>query len=324
MTSEHLRYRSDILNTQVITRNTGKRLGIVRELLVDIDRREVVALGLRDNMLSFTGLPRFMFLDRIRQIGDVILVDDDSVIEDVDVDAYSSLVNHEVITEAGQPLGKVRGFKFDMEDGKVLSLIISAIGYPQIPEQLVSTYELPVDEIISSGPNRLIVFEGAEERVNQLTVGVLERIGIGVPPWERDEEEEYLMPTTRPENQLGTGVRIPTSQPVRASAPAIQETWDEDDWGGSEPAPLRRRQAEPAYYYEDEEEDNWSDASNNRQQAAYAEPAPYDEPRYADEYDDYEEDAWADSSPSPEPYQAPAVNIPEKAKMPEYEEEAGY
>jgi len=43
-------------------------------------------------------------------------------------------------------------------------------------EQVLSTYELPIEEIVSSGPNRLIVFEGAEERVTQLTVGLLERL----------------------------------------------------------------------------------------------------------------------------------------------------
>jgi len=36
-------------------------------------------------------------------------------------------------------------------------------------------------------------------------VGVLERLGIGRPPWEREEEEAYYTPAARPENQLGTG-----------------------------------------------------------------------------------------------------------------------
>ena len=58
MTSEQIRQRSDILNTQVITRDTGKRVGVVKELLVDIDQRKVVALGLRDNLLSIAGMPR--------------------------------------------------------------------------------------------------------------------------------------------------------------------------------------------------------------------------------------------------------------------------
>jgi len=321
MTSEHIRHRSDIINTQVITRDTGKRLGVVRDLLVDIDRREVVALGLRENILEIAGMPRFMFLDRIRQFGDVILVDDDTVIEDIDVDAYNRLINCQVVTETGQPLGKVRGFKFTMSDGKVESLTLAALGYPQIPEQAISTYELAIDEIISSGPDRLIVFEGAEERLNQMTVGLLERMGIGAPPWERDEEEgSYMTPATRPENQLGTGSRV-VAQPLRTSAPVVQETWNDDDW--SEPEPIRRKQVEPAYYYEDEE-DNWSDTSQpKRAKAAYLETEPYDNSRYDD--DDYyeEEDAWADTR-TPEPYKPQRLNIPEKAKTPEYEEEAGY
>ena len=44
MRSELIRQRSDVLNTQVITRNNGKRLGVIKELLVDIDRRKIVAL----------------------------------------------------------------------------------------------------------------------------------------------------------------------------------------------------------------------------------------------------------------------------------------
>ncbi|MFN6236659.1 PRC-barrel domain-containing protein, partial [Microcystis sp.] len=52
MITENSRLRSEFLNTQVITRNTGKKLGVVKDILVDIDQREVVALGLRDNILS--------------------------------------------------------------------------------------------------------------------------------------------------------------------------------------------------------------------------------------------------------------------------------
>ena len=92
MTTEQNRQRSDILNTQVVTIDTAKRLGVVKELLVDIDRREVVALGLRDNLLALAGMPRYMLLSSIRRVGDTILVDDEDVIEDVEVEAYSTLI----------------------------------------------------------------------------------------------------------------------------------------------------------------------------------------------------------------------------------------
>jgi len=177
MASEAIRQRSDILGTLVVTRDSGKKLGVVSQLWVDIDQREVVALSLRPNLLY--GTPQPMLLTSIRQVGDVILVDDEDVIEDIDTEIYSSLINSEVITESGELLGKVRGFKFDVDDGKVTSLIIASIGLPLIPDQVVSTYELPIEEIVSSGPDRLIVFEGSEDRLIQLSVGVLERLGIG-------------------------------------------------------------------------------------------------------------------------------------------------
>ena len=89
--SDRLWLRSELMGTQVITRDSGRRLGVVGEVVVDIDRREVVALGLRDNPLTrfLPGLPRWMPLDSIRQVGDVILVDStDSLAEGFNPERY--------------------------------------------------------------------------------------------------------------------------------------------------------------------------------------------------------------------------------------------
>lgn len=330
MATEQIRQRSDLLGTQVITRDRGKRLGVVSQLWVDIDRREVVAVSLRENILAIAGIPRFMYLSNVREIGDVILVDDESVIEDeLDVEAYSNLINSEVITETGEPLGRVRGFKFETESSKVVSLIIASLGLPQIPDQFISTYELPIEEVVSSGPNRLIVFEGAEQRLQQLTVGVLERIGLGQAPWEREEEADYYPKAISPANQLGAGEPIrPPEARIRTAEPVVEAAWDEDEqW--EQPVvrpPARQAQATPVY--DDYEEDNWGNEEEYEEE--------YDEPPYvrAEEYrkvertpeydyEDVEADAWADDE-APKPYKPPRINIPEKTKTPEYEEEAGY
>lgn len=335
MTSEQICQRSDILGTQVITRDRGKRLGVVSQLWVDIDRREVVAIGLRDNIFAVAGMPRFMFLTNVSEIGDVLLVEDESAIEDdVDVEVYSILINSEVITETGELLGRVRGFRFDPEDGKLVSIIIASLGIPQIPEQVLSTYDLGIEEIVSSGPNRLIVFEGSEERLRQLSVGLLERVGLGQAPWERDEEEQgyYPKPVATP-NQLGPGVRIPAPEMrSKVAQPALEEVpWDEDSqW--KRPAarqPMRPVQPAPVNDYDEYEEDNWGgeedDYEEEYEEKEYARPESYrKEPVVQYEYeDDVEADAWADDE-APKPYKAPRVNIPEKTKTPEYEEEAEY
>ncbi|EKQ70039.1 hypothetical protein OsccyDRAFT_0299 [Leptolyngbyaceae cyanobacterium JSC-12] len=321
MASEEIRQRSDLLGTMVVTRNTGKKLGVVSQLWVDIDQQKVVALSLRPNLLY--GTPQPMLLSSIRQIGDVILVDDEDVIEDIDTEAFSSLINCEVITETGELLGKVRGFKFDVDDGAVVSLIIASVGLPLIPDQVVSTYELSIDEIVSSGPDRLIVFEGSEERMVQLSVGVLERLGIGRPPWERDDDEAYIAPV-RTDNQLGTGLKTPVNTPVRQREAVVQETWDEDNWGEPEPRQLRQERRAELYYDAADEGDNWSEANAKDDYATPYEPGEYSDDyddQYDDKYDDLEDDAWADRES--QTYKAPRVNIPEKTKTPEYEEE-GY
>ncbi|MDE5089537.1 MAG: photosystem reaction center subunit H, partial [Trichodesmium sp. St16_bin2-tuft] len=95
-----------------------------------------------------------------------------------------------------------------------------------------------------------------------------------------------------------------------------------DDYYESEPvASPSPRQVRPEptnndYY----EEDNWGDSD-----ARY----DYEEDRYEEkeykatteyEYDEeIEKDAWADDE-TPKSYQAPRVNIPQKTKVPEYED----
>jgi sporulation protein YlmC with PRC-barrel domain len=186
-------------------------LGVVGEVVVDIDRREVVALGLRDNPLTrfLPGLPRWMPLDRIRQVGDVILVDSaDSLSEGFSPDRYSRVINCQVITESGQTLGRVLGFSFDIETGELTTLVMGAVGVPLLGEGVLSTWEIPVDEIVSSGADRIIVYEGAEDKLKQLSSGVLEKLGVGGPSWEEQERERYRVNIVPVENQLSSGQAV--------------------------------------------------------------------------------------------------------------------
>lgn len=342
MTSEQTIRRSDILNTQVITRDNGKRIGIVSQIWVDIEQREVVALSLKDSLISVSGIPRYMYLNSINQIGDVVLVDNEDVIEDIDPESYTNLMNWEVITETGDILGKVRGFKFDGISGKMMTIQFASIGLPQIPDRFLSTYELSIEEIVSTGPNRLIVFEGAEERVQQLTVGLLESLGIGKASWEKDDDIYSAPKAIRPENQLPSGIPLEAPrQKIRQPEPVVREEWDEDYYEEEirQPAPPARKvmEARPyesesvRYEEDDDEDDNWSDSTEKdtydkpKYEAPKYEPPKYEPPKstppvakvYEEYDDDVESDAWEEAPKQP-------LNIPkkekEKEKQPEYEE----
>jgi sporulation protein YlmC with PRC-barrel domain len=256
--SDRLWLRSELMGTQVITRDTGRRLGVVGEVMVDIDRREVVALGLRDNPLTrfLPGLPRWMPLERIRQVGDVILVDSaDSLEEGFDPDRFSKVINCQVITESGAQLGRVLGFSFDVETGELTTLVIGALGVPLLGEGVLSTWELPVGEIVSSGTDRIIVYEGAEEKLKQLGTGLLEKLGIGGSSWEQEERERYRGAAVPAENQLPAGQ--PSQLEQRRIQPAASRSFQpEEEFDYVELEERRVREPLRQRRYLDEEEDN--------------------------------------------------------------------
>ena len=327
MTSEPIRQRADLINTQVIAKDTGKRLGIVKDLLVDIDSREVVALGLRDGLLAAPGgLVKYMYLSSAEKMGDVILVPNDDAIEDIEPELYSNLINCEVITETGDMLGKVRGFKFSSDDGKLTSIIIAAIGIPLIPDNVISTYEFSIDEVVSSGPNRLIVFEGSEERLEQLSVGFLERIGLGKAPWE--DEYSYRPAVIRPENQLAAGTPIAAPAPVIRAAPPVRQTiWEDENWQEVQAAtPPKQMQAEARYYDDDDEGENWKDNSPPKvyRDVAFTSVPPPAKPIETDTLE-LDDDIWGEEAPPLQKLNIPEapikIDLTQTVKQVEYQEE---
>ena len=305
MTFEQSRLRSDIVGTQVITRSTGRRLGVISQLWVDMDRLEVLAVGLQENMLSkvVANNEKSMLLSDIRQMGDVILVDDDTVLDgDINTMAFSSMVNSEVITESGEVLGRVRGFKFDVITGKLETIVVASLGLPQIPDQVVSTYELPVEEIVSTGPDRIIVFEGSEEKLTQLSMGLLERLGLGSPPWERGLSDGYVMPVSA-SNQLPSGVKNEIRRP------AADERWREEAPPQREISREVRREVQRAPQRE-----------IPREPPRPAPPEVVDVPPVDADVTD---DVWGEPVKEEELIEAKPLNIPKKKVM-EYEEETDY
>ena len=229
--SERLWLRSELMGTQVITTDTGRRLGVVGEVVVDIDRREVVALGLRDNPLTrfLPGLPKWMPLESIKQVGDVILVDSlDSLSEGFSPERYGKVINCQVITESGQLLGRVLGFSFDIETGDLISLVMGAVGVPLLGEGVLSTWEIPVEEIVSSGTDRIIVYEGAEEKLNQLSSGILEKLGVGGSSWDEREASGYSSNLVPVENQLLSGSE--SEQQNNLVEEYEEEVFEQDDY----------------------------------------------------------------------------------------------
>ena len=188
--------RGQLVRKDVVTRTGGTRLGNVSQLWVDTDEWEVVALDCRpvaNGVLSPVvnavggGAVDHVLMSSLRQVGDVVLVHDENAVERRwSSYGLSTIVGCDVVTERGTYIGRVRDFEFDPEDGLVQRLIVDALGLPVVPEEVVSTYAIDVSEILSSGADRIIVAEGAEARVEQLSSSLLQRLQLAAPPWEDD------------------------------------------------------------------------------------------------------------------------------------------
>jgi sporulation protein YlmC with PRC-barrel domain len=207
-------------------------------------------------------------------VGDVILVDSaDSLSEGFNPERYSKVINCQVITEAGEQLGRVLGFSFDIETGELTSLVLGALGVPLLGEGVLSTWELTVEEIVSSGPDRIIVYEGAEEKLKQLGTGLLEKLGVGGPSWEQEERERYRLNAVPVENQLAAGQ--PTAQEQqRRIQPATNRRFEpEDDYDYVEVD--QRREREPLRQRRYLDDDPFDPQPQGRPQAR---PEPRREP----------------------------------------------
>lgn len=102
---------SQVVGKQVITRTSGRNLGVISAMWVDPVRFEVVSLDLDDKKgVGSTRICNFP-LARLTQIGDVVLVHDEEVLYDQPLDGrygYYLLTGMEVRTRSGEFLGKVR------------------------------------------------------------------------------------------------------------------------------------------------------------------------------------------------------------------------
>ncbi|CAA0836190.1 Unknown protein [Striga hermonthica] len=158
-------------------------LGFVSQLWVHTSSWVVMAVEVKPNLLS-GAFERFLFKE-IRQVGDVIFVEDENVIEVESVDIKSvgleTLVGYSVVTSNGQRIGKVRGYNFNINSGRVESLELDSFGISIIPSSLVSTYAVFVEDVVKVSIDTVFVHETAAiSRVRRLTKGIWDGQNAGI------------------------------------------------------------------------------------------------------------------------------------------------
>jgi len=198
----------------------------------------------------------------------------DSLSDGFSPERYGKVINCQVITESGQLLGRVLGFSFDIETGDLISLVMGAVGVPLLGEGVLSTWEIPVDEIVSSGTDRIIVYEGAEEKLNQLSSGLLEKLGVGGSSWEERESNRYTANLVPVENQLLSGSESDEQnnliEEFKEEVSDEEEYEDELEYVEVETAKEKNNNNKQLYMENDysepiESQDNYTDEDNTKE-----------------------------------------------------------
>ncbi|KAK6118185.1 hypothetical protein DH2020_048086 [Rehmannia glutinosa] len=171
--------RSNIAAKQVISIRSALSLGFVSQLWVDTSSWVVMVVEVRPTLLS--GDFERLLLKEIKQVGDVMLVEDDNVIEDdFKLVGLETLVGYTVVTPNRQSIGKVRDYTFNINSGNVESLELDSFGISIIPSSLVSTYALFVEDVLEVFSDTVVVREAAVSRMQRLTKGFWDGQNAGI------------------------------------------------------------------------------------------------------------------------------------------------
>uniref|UniRef100_A0A0D9Z6X1 PRC-barrel domain-containing protein n=1 Tax=Oryza glumipatula TaxID=40148 RepID=A0A0D9Z6X1_9ORYZ len=182
--------RSGLLAKQVISVSSARSLGFVSQLWVDAASWIVALVEVRPSLLSGEA-EKFLFED-IYQVGDVVLVEDETVVEnEFKLVGLHSLVGYSVVTSRRRNVGKVRGFTFDINTGAMESLELDSFGISIVPSSLVSTYCLFVEDVLDIVSDTIVVHEDAISRVQRLTQGIWGTQNIQGPGGQMDDNGRY-------------------------------------------------------------------------------------------------------------------------------------
>ncbi|XP_020685611.2 uncharacterized protein LOC110101870 [Dendrobium catenatum] len=170
--------RSNLLAKQVISMESACSLGFVSQLWIDTRSWVVALVEVRPNFLS--GDAEKFLLEDVYQVGDVVLVRDESVLEnELKMTGLDTLVGYDVVRPGRRSIGKIRGYTFNINTGAVESLEFDSFGFSIIPSSLVSTYRLSVEDVLDVESDKVIVYEEALSHVQRLTKGIWDTGNIG-------------------------------------------------------------------------------------------------------------------------------------------------
>ncbi|XP_059296446.1 uncharacterized protein LOC132049596 isoform X1 [Lycium ferocissimum] len=215
--------RSNMIAKQVISIQSALSLGFVSQLWVDINSWMVFSVEVRPNLLS--GEVEQFLLENVKQVGDVVLVEDESVMEnEIKLVGLQTLVGYNVVTPRQRNIGKVRGYTFNISSGAVESLELDCLGISIIPSSLVSTYCLFVEDVVDVLSDTIVVHEAAASRLQRLTKGFWDAQKM---TYSADEMQDYRnLRNTRAKPEYSRSRKKSSAKKLRKKIKELADDWE--------------------------------------------------------------------------------------------------
>lgn len=215
--------RSNLIAKQVISIHSALSLGFVSQLWVDINSWVVFLVEVRPNLLS--GEVEKFLLEDVKQVGDVVLVEDERVMEnEFKLVGLQTLVGYNVVTPRQRNIGKVRGYTFNINSGAVESLELDSLGISIIPSTLVSTYCLFVEDVVDVLSDTIVVHEAAASRLQRLTKGFWDAQKMA---YSADEMQDYSnLRNTRAKPEYSRSRKKSSAKKLRKKMKEFADDWD--------------------------------------------------------------------------------------------------
>lgn len=170
---------SEVLNMPVVSVKNGRNIGTTKDVILDMDSKEVVGLLLEHQRLSF-GMQVILFENVETISDDAVVAESRDNVKIMSKEAYEkaftrndSLIGRRVFSRSGRELGIIRDFIFNCRSGRIEELDISEGIFQDI---MTGRKRLPVIGRTEFGKEFAVVDDEAVEEMEHTGGGIKNKL----------------------------------------------------------------------------------------------------------------------------------------------------
>ncbi|NJK36931.1 MAG: photosystem reaction center subunit H [Oscillatoriales cyanobacterium RM2_1_1] len=161
----------DVLNQLVLDAQTIEEVGKVSSIQLDPQTHQVLGITCKSGLLGRK--KQFLPWSQIQTFGKDSVLVQSQTLEVEPPEKTASLIGHQLWTDAGNQAGKIVGYRFDPQTGRIAVYLFVSNGWQGITD---GVYQFPTSAIASIGPKRLLAADSVIKASEQHAPGVTQKM----------------------------------------------------------------------------------------------------------------------------------------------------